>query len=130
MNLYAHYSMFQKFKKRAPRNVSTYWLWHFMTAVCIHGWIWSTIFHARDTPFTEFMDYSCAFSMVMISFYCMVRRVFINMSGKTKLIVNAIILTFFLNHVLYLYQGINYGYNMKINVIVGKLRCFLRNDKM
>lgn len=40
----------------------------------MHGWFWSFIFHARDIPFTEVMDYSSAFIMILTLLYCMLLR--------------------------------------------------------
>ena len=37
--------------------------------VCINAWFWSTVFHAKDSDITEKLDYFCAFSMVLFSFY-------------------------------------------------------------
>ena len=57
--------------------------------VCLNCWVWSTVFHARDTPFTEMMDYFSAFSTVLFSFYAMVIRLvcfilFVSESSKKK----------------------------------------------
>ena len=37
--------------------------------VCINAWFWSAVFHTKDTDWTEKLDYFCAFSMVLFSFY-------------------------------------------------------------
>ena len=42
--------------------------------VCLNCWFWSCVFHTRDTPFTEKMDYFSAFSAVLFSFYAMIVR--------------------------------------------------------
>lgn len=42
--------------------------------VCMNAWVWSTFFHTRDKPFTEFMDYACALSMVMALFVAAIVR--------------------------------------------------------
>lgn len=42
--------------------------------ICLHGWFWSAAFHTRDKDFTEVMDYSCAFTIVLTLFYCLLLR--------------------------------------------------------
>ncbi|GLV34388.1 Post-GPI attachment to proteins 3 [Carabus blaptoides fortunei] len=117
LNMYAHYTMFKRFKKSVRSDAPYYWLWLSFSAVCINAWIWSTIFHARDLPFTEFMDYTCAFSIILMSCYCMSIRL-LPVTRFYKLVITASFLAFFVNHVAYLsYGGFDYGYNMKVNII-------------
>lgn len=42
--------------------------------ICINGWICSIIFHTRDFPLTELLDYGFAYSMVLANFCCMILR--------------------------------------------------------
>ncbi|CAH1993816.1 unnamed protein product [Acanthoscelides obtectus] len=42
--------------------------------VCVHAWFWSAVFHTRDFPLTELLDYACAFSIVLMNCYVMVIR--------------------------------------------------------
>lgn len=46
----------------------------FYTQICINGWICSIIFHTRDFPLTELLDYGFAYSMVLANFSCMILR--------------------------------------------------------
>nr|XP_021188455.2 post-GPI attachment to proteins factor 3 [Helicoverpa armigera] len=95
-------------------------LWRGFAMVCMNAWTWSTIFHARDTSFTEFMDYACALSMVMGLFVTAVVRVFYSRSKLMTFTVLLVPLFYFVTHVRYLYAGvINYDYNMKVNVVFG-----------
>lgn len=45
-----------------------------LTQICINGWICSIIFHTRDFPLTELLDYGFAYSMVLANFCCMILR--------------------------------------------------------
>lgn len=96
LNFFAHYTMYQKFRKtvRFPSPMTSIWTFfalvnilnsikldfkhyswikiYFQITQC--GWFWSMIFHARDTPFTEVMDYTCAFIIVLTLFYCISLR--------------------------------------------------------
>lgn len=59
-------------------------LWHwyfnfcfifvFCFQICINAWICSIIFHTRDFPLTELLDYGFAYSMVLANFCCMILR--------------------------------------------------------
>lgn len=43
----------------------------------MNGWICSIIFHTRDFPLTELLDYGFAYSMVLTNFACMILRYFV-----------------------------------------------------
>ncbi|XP_049777426.1 post-GPI attachment to proteins factor 3 [Schistocerca cancellata] len=120
MNFVSHLLMLRRFHKEVRRDSPMYWFWHVYGAVCLNAWLWSAVFHARDTVLTEQMDYFCAFSMVLFSCYGMLVRM---MSGKINLLtmlLTAVSLLFFIHHVTYLTMvHFDYGYNMKANIVVG-----------
>ncbi|GBP56858.1 Post-GPI attachment to proteins factor 3 [Eumeta japonica] len=75
LNLFAHVHMYVRLRKRYSKyNTPLTMFWHLFAWVCMNAWIWSTIFHTRDTPFTEFMDYTCALSMVVALFVAAIVR--------------------------------------------------------
>jgi len=120
LNLYLHIRMIRKFRKQVRPDSPLYFMWHFFCMVCINAWFWSSVFHARDFPFTELMDYSCAFSIVLVSCYCMVLRVLRNAPRTILVILTTFFLAVFLNHVAYLSTGrFSYSYNMQLNIAVG-----------
>ncbi|KAI4494090.1 hypothetical protein M0802_009244 [Mischocyttarus mexicanus] len=89
--------------------------------ICLNGWFWSTIFHARDTDFTEVMDYSSAFAIVLTLLYCMLLRITYKHT-KTFIILTCCYISILYTHLIHLWSGsINYGYNMKFNVVIGFL---------
>ncbi|CAH2074754.1 unnamed protein product, partial [Iphiclides podalirius] len=93
--------------------------WHFFAAVCMNAWVWSMIFHVKDNPFTEFMDYSCALSMVMIMYAAAIIRVF-HKKRKTAALILFVSLLYYIAHVRYLYsENVDYDYNMMVNVFFG-----------
>lgn len=119
-NMFIHYYMFKKFKSYIRRGTPLYWVWHLYTAVCINAWIWSSVFHSRDFPFTEFMDYSCAFSILLVNCYCMVQRLLLGMPRMMNILISSCFFAFFVNHVAYIRSGrFDYAYNMKLNVMLG-----------
>lgn len=112
----------------------------------MHGWFWSFIFHARDIPFTEVMDYSSAFIMVLTLLYCMLLR-YVNQNiilikqyiivrnrniyycehfrityknNKFFAVITCGYLSTLYSHLSHLWSGyINYDYNMKFNIVIG-----------
>lgn len=120
LNLASNAYMYSKLKVMFPMKSSQLALfWHFFAFICMNAWIWSTVFHVKDTPFTEFMDYACALSMVVALFVAAVVRVFYG-SKRLTLLALAYPLFYFVNHVTYLYTGrVDYEYNMKVNIVYG-----------
>lgn len=120
LNLAANWVMYVEIKRNfTVRKTPLVLFWHTFAIICINAWVWSTIFHIRDTPFTEFMDYACALSMVMGLFVAAVVRVFHKKRKVTAMILFVPFL-YYAAHVKYLYSGrIDYDYNMIVNVIFG-----------
>ncbi|XP_026329460.1 post-GPI attachment to proteins factor 3 [Hyposmocoma kahamanoa] len=126
LNLVSHTYMFLKiyFDERfSVKETPMLKFWFIFFVICAHAWLWSIIFHSRDTPITEFMDYACALSMVLSLLMAAIVRILYS----TKVICILLIfmmLTYFADHVRYLYEGMLYGridyeYNMTVNVISG-----------
>ncbi|KAJ3538520.1 hypothetical protein NM688_g6509 [Phlebia brevispora] len=101
--------------------------------VSINAWVWSSVFHTRDLPFTEKMDYFSAALAIMYAFYYTVVRLFHLYTPATTPQINPsprhIVRRFlafvcagaFLAHVTYLtfLPRFDYSYNMIANLIVG-----------
>lgn len=119
LNFYMHLKMYWKFKRKVKSTYPMAHIWTFLSLVCLNGWIWSSIFHARDTAFTEVMDYSCAFVMVLTLLYCMLLRATYR-NNKLFLVITCAYLSTLYTHLSHLWSGyINYGYNMKFNIVIG-----------
>ncbi|XP_017780018.1 PREDICTED: post-GPI attachment to proteins factor 3 [Nicrophorus vespilloides] len=119
-NFYANLQGILNFRKTVRPDAPMFWFWHFFCIVSLNGWFWSTVFHARDFPNTEFMDYSCAFSMVLMSCYCMIMRFMKDFPRFLKIAVTVFFIAFYANHVTYLKLGkFDYLYNMQVNILVG-----------
>lgn len=120
-NFYAHWTMYWKFKRKVNKTCPMYYVWTYFSIVCLNGWLWSTIFHARDTDFTEVMDYSCAYAIVLTLLYCMLLRITYK-STKTFIVLTCCYISILYAHLMHLWSGaINYGYNMKFNIVIGML---------
>ncbi|XP_012219676.1 post-GPI attachment to proteins factor 3 [Linepithema humile] len=119
LNFCAHWKMFQKFRRKVDPTSPMFYPWAYFSIICLNGWIWSTIFHSRDRPFTEAMDYSCAFSMVLTLLYCMLLRITYK-ENKAFIIITCGYVSILCKHLSHLWSGkINYGYNMTLNVAIG-----------
>ncbi|MCL4152882.1 UNVERIFIED_CONTAM: hypothetical protein GTU68_006431 [Idotea baltica] len=111
-----------QFRKVVPSSAPLYLLCHSHFLICANAWIWSMVFHARDTLLSEKLDYFSAFSMVLFSLLMLLIRTRGrgNLQRKVYLFGGAVL--FFLYHVWYLStRRFDYGYNMKVNVTIGVL---------
>jgi hypothetical protein len=91
--------------------------------VNINAWLWSSVFHTRDTPLTEKLDYFSAGLAILIGLYMGTCRVFYVRSARQQKIYLACVGVLFLLHVSYLNSGprFDYTYNMAACATVGML---------
>ncbi|RMZ92871.1 Post-GPI attachment to s factor 3 [Brachionus plicatilis] len=110
-----------------PRNAPFRTLWAIFGYISLNTWFWSAIFHTRDTPFTERMDYFSAFLLVLGQFNSFVVR-FLKLRRNLNwlmYLVNVGSLFYFMYHCNYLSSiKFDYGYNMRTNIFVGILNSF------
>lgn len=121
LHFYVHFAMYWKFKRKVKSTSPMFYIWTYFSIVCLNAWFWSSVFHARDTPFTEAMDYSCAFTMVLTLLYCILLRITYR-SNKAFAVITCVYISTLYTHLSHLWSGyINYGYNMKFNIVIGFL---------
>jgi hypothetical protein len=53
-------------------------VWAGYGLVSVNTWLWSAVFHARDSDFTERMDYYCAFSVITYSLMAFLLRLLLD----------------------------------------------------
>lgn len=115
-----HAYYFRQIQKQVP---SSYFFKGFMllyTIIGMNAWLWSTIFHSRDTKFTELMDYFSAGLLVLYSLYYAILRVYRLTQGLIIQALGVLFICLFVAHVGYLIiVTFDYVYNMYANVIVG-----------
>lgn len=122
LNGLGHLWMWRRFRRLVPRSAPHYLIWKGQAVLSINAWFWSTVFHARDTPVTEKLDYFCAFSLVLYSLYSLCMRVVGTGSSSLSLSVTIPFVAFFAYHIHYLaFVHFDYGYNMMANVTTGLL---------
>ncbi|XP_061399503.1 post-GPI attachment to proteins factor 3-like [Musca vetustissima] len=121
-NLVAHFRWLRKFRREVRPDSPCYKIWHLFSAVAINAWIWSIVFHARDNPLTELLDYSFAYSMVLMTLYCMVMRMLYKHSWLIKAFISLAFLSYYINYFAYITMGrFSYSLNMTTNVVTGIL---------
>lgn len=115
----------QMYRRRVSKRYSLFWLWHVNCAVSVHAWCWSAIFHCRDLPLTERMDYFCATSLTIIQMFCQQVRIFGGVSPfrswKTVIfgLIDGLV---FVGHILYMsFVSFDYGYNLAFNISLGAM---------
>lgn len=105
------------------------------SCVAMNTWFWSTVFHARDSWWTERLDYHCASALVLFAFYIAVVRYFDMKRSRPRAVLATVFFLLLLLHIGYLnLVKFDYGYNMAASVVVGLLNmatwcAFVRREK-
>lgn len=120
-NFYVHLSALDRLRKQVPDAFPLKLVYILHALVSCFAWLWSAIFHTRDKPFTERMDYFSAGAVVLGGlFYAICRLLRI---GPGSVAFKILVRTFsgaLTLHILYLSFGrFDYSYNMKANILVG-----------
>ncbi|KAL9913996.1 per1-like protein PGAP3 isoform 1-T1 [Glossina fuscipes fuscipes] len=122
LNFVAHVRNIKRFRREVRPDSPCYKLWHLFAFVCLNGWLWSIIFHARDLPLTELLDYAFAYSMVLVVLYCMLLRMLHRKSILLRGFISLGVLSYYINYFAYLSAGkFSYSTNMVANVVTGVL---------
>lgn len=107
-----------------PQKVTILRQFMILVLVNLFGWTCSAVFHIRDTPFTETMDYLGAGAIVMANFNAVCVRFFnlhLNKNQKQRKLFQYGLIFVLLIHYTRLYNSWDYEYNMTFNVVIGLL---------
>ncbi|KAH9813751.1 Per1-like-domain-containing protein [Melampsora americana] len=132
-NLLTYLFSYYQLKRIIPHSWPLRTLYLGNTFVGMNAWIWSTIFHCRDKPWTERLDYFNAAAYTLYGLYLACVRIFRLYPTKAKhhlplelrlyyaSQLKSILSAMFLAHIAFLSAGerFNYKYNMFVNVAVG-----------
>ncbi|CAI5760044.1 unnamed protein product [Candida verbasci] len=121
-NLLVNYNNFKKIYLQYKRNDNEYKILYqqylILLGISCIGWLFSILFHYKDTSLTETLDYFGAFAIILSNLNAITVRVF--KFDKQKIIIWQILLILlYLLHVVKLQIKWDYSYNMKINIVVG-----------
>ncbi|XP_062894125.1 post-GPI attachment to proteins factor 3 [Mobula hypostoma] len=122
LNGVANLLMLARYRSAVPSECPMYSTCVSFAIVTLNAWLWSTVFHTRDTALTERMDYFCASAVLLYSTYlCCVRTLGLNRPRVASLF-GTLLIVLFTGHIWYLsYVHFDYGYNMAANVCIGLL---------
>lgn len=133
-NLYMHLRYGLRFLARLPKDALPRPLltaYNLVPLAGINLWVWSSVFHTRDKPWTEKLDYFSAALSMMCNLYLATIRLVPGMipsdntsnastSRRYRLFSAFTLSTIFICHVSYLtFWRFDYGYNMAFNVGIG-----------
>lgn len=124
-NLWCHVQGLRKLRATIPPSYRLLRWYKLFAYAAITAWVFSSIFHTRDTKFTEEMDYFAAGGGVLYGFYYAPIRVF-RLDRPTRRIKSflkiwtTLCCCLYIAHVAYL-KGVkwDYTYNMTANVVLG-----------
>lgn len=127
LNLRVHYKALFMMRKQLPDAFPLKLVYIVHTLISINAWFWSAIFHTRDKPFTEKLDYFSAGSVIVSAFFFSACRLFRIAPGSEQfLLLRKICMGALGLHILYLSIGrFDYAYNMTANVVVGLIHTLL-----
>lgn len=127
LNLAAHASGFRRLRaslwrrgpSQAPVPGALPALWGAFFALSANSWLWSAVFHARDTKPTERGDYFSAGALLAFSAFMPVAR-FLGPSSAWARAAGAALAVGMLRHFRYMATVLfDYGWNMKVCVALG-----------
>lgn len=96
------------------------WLWGGYMALSINAWLWSAVFHSRDTRLTERLDYFSAALLIFFNlFLCLVRTARLR-SAAAMLAAAAPLAAFLASHFRFMLLVLfDYAYHVKVCIAAG-----------
>lgn len=120
-NYWVHFMALFKLRRQLPDVFPLKLVYIIHALISCNAWFWSAVFHTRDKPWTEKLDYFSAASVMLSGLFLAICRLFRIAPGtRAFTFVLRTTIAAFILHVLYLSFGrFDYGYNMTANVVVG-----------
>ncbi|KAJ3063664.1 hypothetical protein HDU98_000536 [Podochytrium sp. JEL0797] len=126
LNGWMHWRGYRKLV-RVPEGKARDWkrLYLLNAVLGVQGWVWSAVFHTRDTAFTEKMDYFSAVLSITLNAYIAVSKLFYLARPENRgfrVLLRLLFTLFYITHVTYLtLWPFDYGYNMIAGITVGMI---------
>ena len=123
--LYGYFYIYRPVRKQINNDQRNRILWmdrmHMISLwITCNAWIQSAIFHYRDTPITEKLDYFSACLFILSTLPVALIRIFRVSSFKDQIKFIAPVAALYLQHVAYMsFVDFDYGYNVKFNATFG-----------
>lgn len=134
-NLIVNYRNFNKIRRarryaslRDPAKAKMLSQYSLLLSISIIGWVFSTVFHMRDLPETETLDYLGAGAIIVANFNAIVIRkfgLFRPENNLKRVFFQTCLCIVLVLHYTRLYRSWDYSYNMKFNVALGMLSLLL-----
>ncbi|KAF9358930.1 hypothetical protein BGX34_008640 [Mortierella sp. NVP85] len=113
LNGYMHVRAWPTIKRTIPEG---YYMRPFYLGYVVMGvntWLWSAVYHSRDWPSTEKLDYFSAGAAIMFGFYYSVIRITRMVQTRWQLVWTVVCVIPLLLHIGFLtFVRFDYGYNM------------------
>ncbi|KAG8733004.1 hypothetical protein FRC12_019010 [Ceratobasidium sp. 428] len=132
LNLAAHAAGMRKILRNVPKGFHMQKFYLAWSVLAMNAWVWSSVFHTRDTPVTEMLDYFSAGLVILYSLFFTVVRLFhlyprapnTSSTRPRRLMYNcwtAACTTMYVGHISYLtlLPRFDYAYNMAANLMIG-----------
>ncbi|KAM9890273.1 hypothetical protein OXX79_011548 [Metschnikowia pulcherrima] len=128
-NFYVNYANYPKIarhykasQKANPEKATMLFQYVLLLLVSMIGWTCSTIFHIRDFPMTETLDYVGASAISVANFNAVFVRyfgLFRSEKRRVRILFQTILALILTGHFVKLYSDWDYTYNMRFNVFFG-----------
>ncbi|KAF9080716.1 hypothetical protein BGX23_001763 [Mortierella sp. AD031] len=120
LNGYMHVLAWPRLKRAIPESYYMRPFYLGYAVVGINTWLWSAVYHSRDWPSTEKLDYFSAGTAIMYGLFYTVIRVTRMVNAQSQLVWGTVCLVPLLLHIGYLtFVRFDYGYNMAATATVG-----------
>ncbi|ELU43556.1 PER1 protein [Rhizoctonia solani AG-1 IA] len=128
LNMAVHIAGMKKIAKEIPKHFHMRTLYLVWSGLAVNAWVWSSVFHTRDTPATEILDYFSAGLVILYSLFFTVVRLFhlrpVAATSRPSITYKLWAMScglMYLGHISYLtlLPRFDYTYNMAANLIVG-----------
>jgi hypothetical protein len=102
------------------------WLWGGYMLLSANAWLWSAVFHSRDTRLTERLDYLSAAALIFFNLFLSLVRVCGLRSRGAMLAVAALLAAFLASHFRHMLLVLfDYGYHVKVCIAAGAAQSLL-----
>ncbi|KAG0285307.1 hypothetical protein BGZ98_005568, partial [Dissophora globulifera] len=120
LNGYMHVLAWPKLQRGLPKD---YYMRRFYLGyvfVGVNTWFWSAVYHSRDWPTTEELDYFSAGTAIMYGLFYTVIRITHMVNVRAQLLWGIVCLIPLVLHISYLtFVHFDYGYNMAATATIG-----------